>query len=323
MKILVTGATGFVGKAVVDELVRHGHEVYSCGRKQDTDLSNYFRADIAAKESVEKLFKDVGNLDAVIHSAGLAHQFKAPADPEAFRCINVEGTRNVAEAAARAGCKKFILMSSISVYGDGKPNPCDESVRCEPSGPYAVSKYEAEKVAVEICEKHGVDLSVVRLATVYGDNDVGNVLRLIKLIDSGKFFWAGDGMNGKSLIHNFDAARACVLLAETEKPGLKIYNVTDTPHTMREIVETIANGLGRKIPKISLPGGMVSGMLKTASIVPVVGKRFASLSQTLKKWQSDDVLSGEKIKRELGFETQMPLAEGIAKEIDWYRKNRR
>jgi UDP-glucose 4-epimerase len=339
MRVLVTGATGFVGKAIVAELKSKGFDIYTCGKSANSigaDLPNYMSVDITSRESVRRLRDKIGQLDCIIHSAGLAHQFQAPKDEMAFERVNVDGARNIAEEAAALGCKKFVHISSISVYGDDKPNPCVEDARRDPKGPYAVSKNEAEKAVIEACEANNINLCILRLATVYGEGDVGNILRLIKLIDSGKFFWTGKGDNCKSLIHNSDAARACVIALEKtaigkiapektvlEKtlPGVSVFNVTDEPHTMREIVETIAVNLGRKIPSISVPPGLIGGLLKVAGLAPVAGPRARSLSESLKKWRSDDVLSGEKIKTELGFEPEITLADGIKKEIEWYRKN--
>jgi nucleoside-diphosphate-sugar epimerase len=338
MKVLVTGATGFVGKAIVRELKSKGFNIYTCGKSPisadnadnadsvSAGLPNYVPVDIASKESVKRLRDKIGQIDRIIHSAGLAHQFQAPKDEKAFEKVNVDGTRNIAEAAAALGCKKFVHISSISVYGADKPNPCGEDAARDPNGSYAVSKNKAEKAVTEVCEANNIELRILRLATVYGEGDVGNILRLIKLIDSGKFFWTGKGDNCKSLIHNSDAARACAIALEKtalEKtaPGAGVFNVTGQPHTMREIVETIAENLGRKIPSISVPPGLIGGMLKIAGLLPVAGPRARSLSESLKKWRSDDVLSGEKIKTELGFEPEVTLADGIKKEIEWYRKN--
>ncbi|HEV7645455.1 MAG TPA: NAD(P)-dependent oxidoreductase [Pyrinomonadaceae bacterium] len=320
-KILVTGGTGFVGKAIVSELAKGGHDIYTCAKStqpQLPELPNYFSVDISSRESVEESAGKLTAIDCVIHSAGLAHQFKAPKDPQAFTRINVEGTRNIAQMAADKEIKNFVLVSSISVYGDGKPNPTDEDYPCRPTGSYAVSKYEAELAAREVCEANNIALTILRLATVYGEGDVGNVLRLIKLIDSGKFFWTGKGENGKSLIFSEDAARACRIAAEKQLPGINIYNVTDTPHTMREIVAEIARQLGKKIPGIIIPAALIKSALGAAGILPVVGKRARGLAETLKKWRSDDVLAGGKIERELNFSAETPLAEGIKKEVAWY-----
>jgi nucleoside-diphosphate-sugar epimerase len=322
-RILVTGATGFVGKEIVSALV-NGYDIYTCARSphpeqsKQSDLPNYLSVDIAAAESVNSLREKLPELDCVVHSAGLAHQFQAPKDPRVFTRVNVEGTRKIAQLAAEKGSKKIILISSISVYGEGKPNPTDEDFPCRPAGAYAVSKYEAEIAAREVCEKNNIDLTILRLATVYGERDVGNVLRLIKLLDSGKFFWTGKGDNSKSLLYVKDAARACRLAIEKDRAGSDVFNVTDRPHTMREIVETIAAQMGKKILGFSVPPSLVGTTLKTLGNLPVVGKRARGLADSLKKWQSDDVLSGEKIKARIGFETETSLAKGIKKEVEWY-----
>jgi nucleoside-diphosphate-sugar epimerase len=317
--VLVTGATGFIGKAIVAELQKMNFEVFTCGRSQDAVLPNYFQIDITDANSISAAIGQLPDLDAVIHSAGLAHQFDGPKEPLAFTRINVEGTRRVAGLAAAKGCNRFILISSISVYGDGKPNPCDEEQPCHPTGDYAVSKFEAENAAREICEKNEVDLCMLRMATVYGPGDPGNVLRLIKSIDGGRFIWAGGGGNSKSLISVADAARAAVIAFENMPWGTSIFNVTDEPHTMREIVETIADALGKKKPSLSLPAFLVESGLKVGGIFPVAGKRFRNLSATLKKWRSDDVLSGERIKEELRFQPQISLKDGIEEEVTRYR----
>jgi UDP-glucose 4-epimerase len=321
-RILVTGATGFVGKAIVEELMGKGFDVYTCAKSENSALPKYFSVDITSKESVARLAGELPELDCVIHSAGLAHQFKAPKDSNIFTAVNVGGTQLMAELAAKKYCKKFILVSSISVYGDGKPNPTDEGVLCEPAGPYAVSKYEAELAAQDICQSNNIDLAILRLATVYGPGDVGNVLRLIKLVDSGKFFWTGDGGNNKSLLFVSDAARACRIAMEKNQAGTHVYNVTDAPHTMREIVETIAGELGKKIPGFTIPSGLIKTALGAAGKLPAVGERARGLAESLKKWRSDDVLAGEKIERELNFKTEVPLTRGIKKETAWYLSNK-
>jgi nucleoside-diphosphate-sugar epimerase len=323
-KILVTGATGFVGKAIVSELMTGGGcELYTTGRREKAELPNYFSVDLAAEESAAELAgKLPPELDCVVHSAGLAHQFDGAKDPDIFTAVNAGGTRLAAALAAKKHCQKFVLISSISVYGDDKTPLTDEDAKCQPDGEYGASKYEAEIEAERVCRENNISLTILRLATVYGPNDVGNVLRLVKLIDSGRFFWTGKGDNAKSLVFSEDVARAVRLAVDAEGPVSGKYNVTDAPHTMREIVETIAKELGRRAPKFSVPPSLIGAGLKTASYLPFVGPSAKRFERSLEKWLSDDVVSGEKIERELNFKPSVSLAEGIKREIEWYRKNK-
>ena len=204
MKVLVTGASGFVGREIVAELLREKHEVFclvSPKSKKDKDLPNFFQADISEVEDLNELEKSFENIDAIIHSAGLAHQFGKTAD-EDFWNVNVNGTQNVARLAVNLQVKHFILISSVSVYENvlRETISIDETFACNPKSIYARSKFESENVAREVCEANKIALTILRLATVIGENDRGNTARLIEAIDKKRFIWIGKGENRKSLI---------------------------------------------------------------------------------------------------------------------------
>ena len=176
----------------------------------------------------------------------MAHIFSLDANSiEKFRQISEIGTANVASAAAEAGVGHLIVISSVSVYGPYTQGMYDENHPCNPVGPYALSKYNAELRAVEIARKSGIALTILRLATLYGEGDPGNVGRLIRTLDRGRFLWIGDGSNRKSLLYKGDAARACMAVAERPASGINIYNVSAPACTMREIVDGIADALGK------------------------------------------------------------------------------
>ncbi|MEK7776125.1 MAG: NAD-dependent epimerase/dehydratase family protein, partial [Planctomycetota bacterium] len=122
------------------------------------------------------------------------------------------------------------LFAPFHKYGD-------ENTPCNPVGPYALSKYNAELRAIEIAREAGMALTILRLATLYGEGDPGNVGRLMRTLDRGRFLWIGDGSNRKSLLYKGDAARACMAVAERSASGINIYNVSAPACTMREIVD--------------------------------------------------------------------------------------
>jgi nucleoside-diphosphate-sugar epimerase len=113
----------------------------------------------------------------------------------------------------------LILISSVSVYGPYTLGLYDENTPCRPVGPYPLSKFHAELRAIEIADKSGMALTILRLATLYGEGDPGNVGRLIRSLDQGRFVWIGDGSNRKSLLYKRDAARACVAVASSPAAG--------------------------------------------------------------------------------------------------------
>jgi nucleoside-diphosphate-sugar epimerase len=326
MKVLVTGATGFLGRAIVEELLQNDFEVYSTGKIPQTDLANYFPADLTDAESFSKLEK-IGRVDAFIHSAGLAHQFKVIA-AEKFRKINVEGTRNAANLAARLEASKFILISSVAVYGKAKQTPkveFQEDLPCQPEGLYAESKLEAEKVAAEICAKNSIDLTILRPCAIIGENDRGNVARLIRAIDKRRFVWLGSGVNSKSLVYKTDVARACLRFVEnfrkTKSNKTSIYNVVAAPVSMREIVWEIEKALGRHVLPVHFPA---KALQKSLYLIGRASgsKKLLKIAGTLDTWLADDIFSGEKIEREIGFQIAVSAREGIRREALHYRKQK-
>ena len=207
-------------------------------------------ADITNPASLPPAFAGV---DVVIHAAGLAHVFhNAEAQASRFMAVNEIGTKNVAEASVQAGVRHLVLVSTVAVYGGSRPD-YDENVPCYPKGPYAESKWRAEERAREIAQIGGMQLTILRLATLYGEGDPGNVARLIRSIEAGHFVWVGNGLNRKSLLHRDDAARACLAALNRSDDTLRIYNVAATPCTMRQVVEEIADALGRRIRRLPYP----------------------------------------------------------------------
>ncbi|MEK6653833.1 MAG: NAD-dependent epimerase/dehydratase family protein, partial [Thermodesulfobacteriota bacterium] len=145
----------------------------------------YRKVDITKPEELKPVLE---NATTVIHVAGLAHIFSLDVNSvEKFRQINEIGTANVASAAATAGVGHLILISSVSVYGPYTHGIYDENTPCNPVGSYALSKYNAELRAIGIAREAGMALTILRLATLHGEGDPGNVGRLMRTLDRGRF----------------------------------------------------------------------------------------------------------------------------------------
>jgi nucleoside-diphosphate-sugar epimerase len=299
MKVLVTGATGFLGKAIVKEFSQNGVDVISLSKS-----SKQFQADVTDENSLEKL-KVFKHIDLIIHSAGLAHQFgKTPR--KKFFDVNVKGTENLLNLAKSLQTNHFILISSVAVYGENRKlktanEKFQEDSECNPIGDYAESKYEAELFAAKFCQANKINLTILRPATIIGEGDIGNVSRLITLVRNKRFFWVGKGENLKSLVDKSDVAKVCHLVSQIHPTGVKTYNITAKPIKMSEIVEVIAEELNVKIPKIYIPN--------------VIAKLAGAFVSTIKKWISDDVFSGKKLKNDFGIEILSDIKESIRREV--------
>ena len=199
-KICVTGANGFIGQSICKTLAESNKSVRGFVRNSNPSLnSNNIEYVPVGDMSLKINWKDfLGGMDCIIHCAGKTNTMNEKNEQDIFRLINVEGTKQLAEQAAKSGVKRLVFLSSIKVNGEGAyinhrnfnsdnqkkkifkyndlPNPQDS---------YAISKFEAEKVLWEISLKTELEITVVRIPLVYGYTAKGNLARLQKLVGYG------------------------------------------------------------------------------------------------------------------------------------------
>ncbi len=314
-EILITGASGFLGAEIVRQANENGLAILATDRQISPNAAiEIIPADLLKPVHWDPILKGVNQ---VIHTAGLAHVFdKKMAAQAPFQQINEVGTFNVAQASARAGVRHFVLVSSVSVYG-GIVQNADEQTARHPDTPYAKSKLAAEQCAIEVAHQSGMNLTILRMATIYGEGDPGNTARLIRSIDRGLFFWVGDGSNKKSLIHRQDAARACLTALQSPKNKINLYNVSASPVPMREIVAQISLALGKKTPSWEIPASWARSMSRWAGVIPFGPLR--NIESLTEKWLADNVYIAEQIKQDLGFIPQVTIQEGLQREVAWYK----
>lgn len=319
-RVLVTGAAGFLGSAIVRQAVNAGLSVIATDRivrPKSTGL-DFYLADILDPISLFKIFDGV---ECVCHVAGLVHSLsKSKALEKSFYDVNVVGTENVVHAAAGAGVRHVVFISSISVYG-GVAHGQDEEAKCHPESPYAESKLQAEQSLIDRCLKEGMNLTILRLATLYGEGDSGNVARLIQSIDRGRFLWVGKGKNLKSLLYCEDAAGACIEVIKTPVSGINIYNVAAPACKMSEIVATISGALDKSVPSWHVPSSVALNLTRMMKILSFNLSGFSALHDMLQKWLADDHYNADKFCRTFNFKTKVHWDEGIQKEVAWYKAN--
>jgi nucleoside-diphosphate-sugar epimerase len=223
------------------------------------------------------------------------------------------GTDSLVRTALDAGVSQIVLVSSVAVYGKTNGATIDETASCAPESPYAVSKWRAELRAIERMAGSAAKLTILRFATIYGIGDSGNVARLIRGLARSKFIGFGTGLNRKSLIYRDDAARACLAASQGSGPHFGVFNVSGPPSTMRDVVASICNALGRPEPRLWMHDELVQ---LTTLAANALGDPF-QISQVIGKLTQDDSYSGAKFEREYGFRTLTPLPEGIRKEVEW------
>ncbi|HHX29276.1 MAG TPA: NAD-dependent epimerase/dehydratase family protein [Firmicutes bacterium] len=309
-RVLVTGASGFIGSHIAHYLQAQGWAVRGMVRARTHGNTVQFPlvyGDLLDSDSLDRVARGV---DTVIHCAGLAHRPSATLD-EHIR-INVHGTRSLLCQAIRHGVKQFIFMSSISVYGK-HDEPYREEHVLRPVTPYGHAKARAEDVLQEMAASQRLPLVILRLSTVYGMGGPGNVNRLIRAVRTFGPIVIGDGKNEKSLTYVQNVAQL-IDHAMTNHPGTSaICNVSDPrPYTLYEITETIAKTLQcqRRIVRIPKSAAVCGSQLISLAF-RLVRKQSPISPQAIGILTESSVCDASRLKRELGFEARILLEEGL------------
>lgn len=225
----ITGATGFVGEVLCKALIANGKVPRRFLRRiaQDCAATDVVVGNIGPGTDWRLALADV---DCVIHLAARTHVLDDDAaDPlAAYRRINVDATRNLAQQAAAAGVRRFIFMSSIKVHGEATPDlPYTESDVPAPLDAYGISKLEAESLLRDITRHSAMELVILRPPLIYGPGVKGNFLRLMRIIDRGLPLPLASVRNRRSLIHVANLADIIVDCIDTPAAAGQTFLVSD------------------------------------------------------------------------------------------------
>lgn len=312
MKVLITGATGFVGRALLAELTARGLTCIAVGGPGNTE--SHYSIDVGDVEQVRQL-ASIGNVEAIVHAAGIAHRSGGVSDGD-FDRVNVAGVENVARLAVDLNAKHFLLLSSTLVYGR-RSDPeamIDEDDECKPADAYGKSKLAGEEAARRVCESDGLPLTIFRPAPIMGEGSKGNFARLIRAIESGRFVWVGSGDNLKSVVYVGDVAQAAAIVLDSPN-RTQIFNLAADAVRMKDIVNAIADALGRGRPSVHLPARPIEFAAKAAG---VLGAKFKRITTTLETWLGNDVYSNERLHDAYGWTPATPLDIAVSREVGYY-----
>lgn len=311
MTFFITGASGFVGQATLDAappevsvhaVVRHRAEPSEARSVRIRDL---------VTADWKPLLEDV---EAVIHLAARVHVMRDDAaDPLAeFRRVNVEGTRRLAEAAAEAGVRRFVFVSTVKVHGEmtrGEPFRPDSQLR--PADPYATSKAEAEEVVRGIEARTGLGVTIVRAPLVYGPGVRANFLGLMRMVDRGIPLPFGRVENRRSLVYVGNLADLLIRCATADEAVGATFLVSDGESlSTPELVRSIGRSLGRPARLLPVP----SSFLRVAGRVTGQTDRVDRLLGSL---EVDD----SALRDGLGWRPPVSFEEGLAETAGWYRRS--
>jgi nucleoside-diphosphate-sugar epimerase len=256
MEVLLTGATGFLGRFIHGELSIE-NSFYNLSR-----TAGDYR--VALENGIPQFNQ---TFDLVIHAAGKAHSVpKTEAEKKQFYDVNVVGTQNLLKGLEVSGVpKQFVFISSVSVYGQEEGFNITEDFPLAAKDAYGLSKIEAEILVSEWCKLHNVVCTILRLPLLVGENPPGNLEAMIKAIEKGYYFNIGGGKARKSMVLAEDVAAFIPKVATIGGT----YNLTDGYHpSFFELSSVIAKQLGKSIP-MNMP-------LIVAKIIGIIGDFMGS-----------------------------------------------
>lgn len=311
--IAVTGASGFIGRALCSALEGSGVPVRAVVRPgakpANTGGERVEIPDILDDGALRRAFQGAS---AVVHLAGRAHRMREDVrDPLAeLRRVNVEGTKAVVEAAASAGVRRCLVASSVKAVGEANTTPWTELSTPNPRDPYGVSKLEAERAALDGAAHRGVETVVMRFPLVYGPGAPANVLRLLRLVDRGLPLPLGRIYNRRSMLYIGNLVSAVRTLLDALRVGGEVFFLADgVDLSTPDLVRTIARALNRPARLWPVPVSLLrlGGLLtrRSAEIARLVGTLSVSV---------------EKLQNRTGWRAPFTPAGGWSATAAWYRQ---
>jgi 2-alkyl-3-oxoalkanoate reductase len=319
---LVTGATGFLGSHLVELLLQSGESTRALVRSgEDTRDLERSGAEVCTGDLRDRasLTRAVQGIDRVLHCAARTGPWGIESE---YHLDNVLGLKSLIEAALGAGVERFVHVSSISVHGNDVGGEADESAPLvRQPDPYSRSKVAGERLLEELIRTRGAPITIVRPGMIYGPRDAASFGRFAELLLRGKMIRIGSGRNHLPLIHARDVARGIILASTAPSAiGRTYLLVNDERVTQRQYFAAIAGELGVGEPRRRIPYGAALQLAAIAEIIGRITRRPPPLTRF-----GVQLLGGEnrfnlaRARRELGFEPETNLAEGVRESVAWLR----
>lgn len=327
MKVLVTGAAGFLGGHLVDMLVERGDEVRAMVRPVEDIL--HLRT-LQGVEIVHGDLTDAESLRRAVQGVQRVYNVAAKTGPwgleKDYKAVNVWGTADLITAALEAGVERIVHTSSITVYGHHLHGLVteDHPLHAE-DNPYSRTKIAGEQLIADLVKERGAPVVIVRPAWIYGPRDNASFGRFVALVESGKGFIIGSGKNIVPIVYVRDVAQGLIKAGDAGDEVIgRAYTLADDRRvTQAEYLNTIADFLGvspvtRKLPYVAL---YAAG--RTAELAwQALGRRKSApppvTTYGVTLLGGNQEFSIERARRELGYEPQYDYIRGIAEGVQWY-----
>lgn len=325
MKVLVTGATGFTGGHLAQHLITHGDEVRALVRSRSRE--RYDRSALPASGvkacdgdlmDAASLRRAVDGIDVVYHIAATYREAGQP--DSAYRAVNVEGTRNILEAAKAANVKRVVHCSTGGVHGHIENPPANEDAPFNPGDVYQDTKLAAEQLARQFGAATGTDVVVARPIGIYGPGD-RRFLTMFRGLSRGRFPMIGNGQAFYHLTFVDDLVEGFRLCGTVPAAAGRTYILAGPRYTtLEQLVRMVAEELRVAPPRLHLPvwpfytAGLLCEMVCVPlRIEPPLYRRRVDF------YTKSRAFDTTRARTELGYSPKVDLKEGIKRTADWYR----
>ena len=270
MKILITGATGFIGQSLTRHLASLGHEVTVLARRRD-DIDDVSAVEIPDITAVNETH--IAGQDVVIHLAGVAHDDDA--DETLYNRVNVIGTEAVTRASVQAGVRRLVYLSSIKVHGDVSVEPLGPPSPLLPQDAYGRSRREAERI---VSAQSSLETVIIRIPLVYGRGVKGNFSALAKLVGTGLPLPFRSVTARRSYLAIDNLVDFLSLCTDSPEVAGEVLYASDVPAiALPELLDSIGQAMDKPVRLFSLP----LPLLRAAGALVVGAKRAEKLLNNL------------------------------------------
>jgi len=322
MRVLVTGGTGFTGKALVRRLLDDGHQVVALDYKEGVktqELRDWgAEVVIGSVTDADVVERCMAGVNVVHHLAAAFRELDVP--DTYYDEVNVGGTRTVLEAAKQHGVDKFIYCSTCGVHGNVDNPPADESAPINAADYYQQTKYEAEPVVLEY-HAGGLPCVILRPAAIYGPGDPERFYMIFKRVANGSFPMFG---GGKTFYHPLYVDSLVDAFVNAQEPGRgdgKVYLIADAEYvTIEQLVRAVGRALDvdvkiRHLPIVPLiiAGHVCEKVCKPFRITPPI---FPRRVDWFRQNRAFDISAA---RADLGYNPQVGLDEGLRRTAEWYK----
>lgn len=323
MKVLITGGTGFTGSHLTRRLLQKGHQVvvldnqpglvYDELKDQGAEIHI---GSVTDRDLVQKLTQ---GCEVVHHVAAMFRKVNLP--KKIYWDVNVEGTRNVLDAALKSGVGKVVVCSTCGVHGHVKQGAAGEDAPIAPEDYYQYTKYEGEKVLPPFLSQ-GLRSVIIRPAAIYGPGDPERFFMLFRMVNKGKFLMFGNGETHYHPLYIDNLIDAFELAAQSDKGEGEAYLIADEKaQTLNDLVSAIAESLNVDLTIRHYPFWPLWAAAVACEVLYKPLPKEPPLFRRRVDWfRQNRSFSIERAKKELGYLPKVGLKEGLASTAKWYKQ---